>query len=111
MKKIIILTFLLFSFVSFGATRKIVMVNYEVSGVKQWVPGTIIAKEGETVEIELRNRAKGPHGFMIPAYKVTEVVKAGKNKTITFKADKEGLFDMKCHMHKAHVGGQLLVVD
>jgi plastocyanin len=47
---------------------------------------------------------------MIPDFKVLEVVKKGVKKVVTFKAEKEGLYEMKCHMHPAHVGGQLLIV-
>ncbi len=93
------------------AKRSITLVNYETDGVKQWLPGTIIAKKGETVEITLINNVpSGDHGFMIPNFKVMEVVKKGVKKVVTFKAEKEGLYEMKCHMHPAHVGGQLLIV-
>jgi nitrosocyanin len=93
------------------AKRSITLVNYETDGVKQWLPGTIIAKKGDTVEITLINNVpSGDHGFMIPDFKVLEVVKKGVKKVVTFKADKEGLYEMKCHMHPAHVGGQLLIV-
>ena len=93
------------------AKRSITLVNYETDGVKQWLPGTIIAKKGDTVEITLINNVpSGDHGFMIPDFKVLEVVKKGVKKVVTFKAEKEGLYEMKCHMHPAHVGGQLLIV-
>jgi nitrosocyanin len=90
--------------------RTITLVNYETDGVKQWLPGTIIANKGDDVEITLINNvASGDHGFFIPEYKVTKVVKKGVKEVVTFKADKAGLFTMKCHLHPAHVGGQLLV--
>jgi nitrosocyanin len=93
------------------AKRSITLVNYETDGVKQWLPGTIIAKKGETVEITLINNVpSGDHGFMIPSFKVMEVVKKGVKKVVTFKAENGGLYEMKCHMHPAHVGGQLLIV-
>ena len=110
MKKILIVLALMAHVSSFAADRTIVLVNYEINGVKQWNPGTIIVKAGEEVELELRNVAKGPHGFMIPAFGITKVIKANETQKITLKADKKGLYEMKCHMHKAHVGGQLLVL-
>lgn len=92
-------------------TRQITLVNYETDGVKQWVPGTIIAKKGDKVEITLINNVpSGIHGFVIPDFGVRKEVKKGVKEVVTFTADKEGLFAMKCHMHPAHVGGQLLVI-
>jgi len=91
--------------------RKITIVNYEINGVKQWNPGNIAGYEGETLEITLINKAKGPHGFMIPSHDVTEVVGKGKEKKVTFKLKEEGIYPMKCHLHPAHIGGQLIVLD
>lgn len=91
--------------------REITVVNYEIEGVKQWHPGMLMAKKGETVEITLINKAKAPHGFFIPAFKVREVIKKDEKKKISFTADKAGLFEMKCHMHPAHVGGQIQILD
>ncbi len=91
--------------------RSITLVNYETDGVKQWLPGTIIAKKGETVEITLINNVpSGVHGFFIPTFGIRKEVKKGVKEVVSFKADKEGLHEMKCHMHPAHVGGQLLVL-
>ena len=39
-----------------------------------------------------------------------EVVGRGETKTVTFKADKPGVFPMVCQLHPAHVGGQLVVL-
>ncbi len=103
---------LLASTMTFAAeTRKITLVNYETDGVKQWLPGTIMAKKGDTVEITLINNVpSGIHGFIIPDFGVKKEVAKGKKEVVTFKADKDGLFEMKCHLHPAHVGGQLLVL-
>ena len=93
------------------AKRSITLVNYETDGVKQWLPGTIIAKKGETVEITLINNVpSGIHGFFIGDFDIRKEVKKGTKEVVTFQANKEGLFDMKCHLHPAHVGGQLLIV-
>ncbi|HLT22333.1 MAG TPA: cupredoxin domain-containing protein [Bacteriovoracaceae bacterium] len=103
----------MFSFSSIAqTTRKVTIVNYETDGgVKQWLPGTIMAKKGEEIEITLINNVpSGVHGFHIPDFKVRTEVKKGEKKVVKFKADKEGLFEMKCHMHPAHVGGQILIL-
>lgn len=121
MKKIIGLACLVLSFSAFAEKRSITLVNYESEGaqvdgkpgptVKQWLPGTIIVKKGDDVELTLINKVpSGDHGFMIPDFKVTKVVSKGKKEVVTFKADKDGLFAMKCHLHPAHIGGQLLVL-
>lgn len=95
----------------FAETRAITLVNYETDGVKQWLPGTIIVKKGDDVEITLINNVpSGIHGFFIPDFNVRKEVKKGIKEVVKFKADKDGLFAMKCHMHPAHVGGQLLVL-
>lgn len=102
---------LVFSLSVFAEKRAITLVNYETDGVKQWLPGTIIVKKGDEVELTLINNVpSGVHGFFIPDFDVRKEVKKGVKEVVTFKADKEGLFAMKCHMHPAHVGGQLLVM-
>jgi len=112
MKMILMVLAMLLSFGAYAETRKIVIVNYETEGgVKQWLPGTIMAKKGDDIKITLINNVpSGIHGFNIPAFKVRTEVKKGEKKVVKFKADKEGLFEIKCHMHPAHVGGQLLVL-
>lgn len=111
MKICLFLAFMSLSLSAFAAKRSITIVNYETDGVKQWLPGSIIVKKGDDVEITLINNVpSGDHGFFIPDFKITKVVKKGVKEVVTFKADKEGLFDMKCHLHPAHVGGQLLVI-
>ncbi len=102
---------LLISLSALAEKRSITLVNYETDGVKQWLPGTIMAKKGDDVEITLVNNVpSGIHGFQIPAFNVKKDVMKGKREVVTFKADKEGLFEMKCHLHPAHVGGQLLIL-
>lgn len=97
--------------IAMSATRQITLVNYETDGVKQWLPGTIIAKKGDTIELTLINNVpSGVHGFFIGDFNVRKEVKKGVKEVVTFKVEKEGLFDMKCHIHPAHVGGQLLVI-
>jgi len=106
-----IIFILTFSTQSYGESRKITLVNYESSGVKQWIPGVIAGYKGEELEIKLINKAKGAHGFMIPSHKVMEVVKVDEKKVIKIKLDKAGIFQLKCQLHAAHVGGQLIVLN
>ncbi len=111
MKICLVLIALALSASALAAKRSITLVNYETDGLKQWLPGTIIVKKGDDVEINLINNVpSGVHGFFIPDFDVRKEVKKGVKEVVKFKADKEGLFDMKCHLHPAHVGGQLLVL-
>ncbi len=111
MKILVWLSCLIFSVSVMAETRSITIVNYEYEGVKQWLPGTIIVKKGDDVEITLINNVpSGIHGFFIPDFDVRKEVKKGVKEVVKFKATKEGLFSMKCHLHPAHVGGQLLVL-
>jgi nitrosocyanin len=96
-----------------AAEHSIQAATVEASGVKFWVPSTIVVRKGDKVKISAAIRtpeAAGPHGFAIDAFKVQEVVDA-KGKSIEFVADKAGIFPLRCHLHPAHIGGQLVVLD
>jgi nitrosocyanin len=89
------------------------LVSVEIEGSKFWLPGTLVVKKGQTVRLTLLNKVPSDpnqHGFAIPAVGVAEVVNRGETKTVTFTADKEGIFPMVCQLHPAHVGGQLVVL-
>lgn len=111
MKKIIGLACLVLSVSVMAETRQISIVNYETNGVKQWLPGTVVVKKGDDVELTLINKVpSGVHGFQIAAFGVKKDVKKDVNEVVKFKADKEGIFPINCHLHKPHVGGQLVVL-
>ena len=121
MKTFLGLACLVLSVSAFAEKRSITILNYETPGamvdgkpgptVKQWLPGTIVVKKGDDVELTLINNVpSGEHGFFIPDFKITKVVGKGKKEVVRFKADKDGIFAMKCHLHPAHIGGQLIVL-
>jgi nitrosocyanin len=88
------------------------VVNIETpQGVKIWEPPTIVAKKGDTVALKLINRHAEEHGFEIEAFGVKEVVDGNKAKDVSFKADKAGIFPIKCQLHPAHVMGQFVVLE
>ncbi len=98
---------------AFAETRTLRMVTVEASGAKMWIPSTLVVKKGDTVRIEAVSKLTGPagvHGLQIEAFKVKEVVDE-KGKTVEFIADKPGIFPIGCHLHPAHIGGQLVVLD
>jgi nitrosocyanin len=79
--------------------------------VKIWEPTSIAAKKGDTVILQLVNRHADEHGFEIAAFNVKEVVPGEKTSNVKFVADKAGIFPIKCHLHPAHVSGQLVVLE
>jgi nitrosocyanin len=96
------------------SARDITLVNIEYEGTKIWVPGSVIVTKGDTVRIKAINNVKSDppvHGLAIEAFGVQEVVNDGKPVTVEFKADKVGIFPIICHLHPAHVGTQLVVLE
>ena len=95
------------------ATMSFTVVNVEYEGSKIWLPATLVVKKGTTVKLKLINKVPSDpnqHGFAIPAYNIAEVVTRGEDKTLEFKADKDGIFPINCQLHPAHVGGELVVL-
>ena len=93
-------------------TRSFTMVSVEADDAKIWLPSVIAVEQGDKVKLTLKNLVPGAvnqHGFTIPAYNVTEVVTRGEPKTVTFVADKAGVFPFSCQLHPAHIGGSLIV--
>jgi nitrosocyanin len=85
----------------------------EASGVKFWLPSTFVVKKGDVVKITATSKIPGKnsvHGLAIDAFKIQEVADT-KGKTIEFTADKAGIFEIRCHLHPPHVGGQLIVLE
>jgi nitrosocyanin len=91
---------------------ELTVVNIETpQGVKIWEPTSVVAKKGDSVKLKLINRHADEHGYEIPAFGIKEVVEGNKTKDVTFMASKAGVFPIKCHLHPAHVVGQLIVLD
>ena len=97
-----------------AAAADFTIVNIEYEGTKIWAPGPIVVKKGETVKIKAINNVKSDpaeHGLAIEAFGIKQVVNRGKPETVEFKADKAGIFPITCHLHPAHVGTQLVVLE
>ncbi len=80
-------------------------------GVKVWVPESIFAKKGDVVKLRLINKLDQEHGYTIAAFGIEQVVPAEAAETVTFTADKAGIFPIACHLHPPHVAGQLVVLE
>lgn len=95
-----------------AAEVKLTVVNVETAqGVKIWVPESIVAKKGDKVELRLINKLDAEHGYKIAAYGIEKVVPAQSAETLTFTADKAGIFPISCQLHPPHVAGQLVVLE
>lgn len=95
------------------ASRSFTIIGTSSRGAKRWEPATLICFKGERIKIKLINKIppkESVHGFSIDAFGVKTEVSGKKDKTVEFVATKAGLFDITCHMHPAHIGGQLLVL-
>ena len=79
--------------------------------VKIWEPTSITVKKGDKVSLRLVNKHTDEHGYEIPAFGVKEVVAGDKTASVSFVADKAGVFPIKCQLHPAHVVGQLVVLE
>lgn len=103
---------------SFAATQEFDIDVVEMSKTKFWMPSVFVVEEGDTVVFHPVSKLEGPnnvHGFKIEGYEV-EVIADGKGlvskteKEVRFKANKPGIFKIKCHLHPAHRGGQFVVL-
>ena len=98
---------------AFAETQNINAVALEVNGIKVWLPSMIMAKKGDTVKIHAVSKIPGQnnvHGFSIDQFKIKALV-TDKATDMEFVADKAGIFPIHCHLHPAHIGGQLLVTE
>ena len=84
----------------------------EIGGTKFWLPSTLVVKRKDTVRIRLLSKVPAPaqsHGYSIPAYKIAVLADDQKETIVEFEADRAGIFEIGCHLHPAHIGGQLIV--
>jgi len=103
-----------FAFLSPAAAAEVnlTVVNIETpQGVKIWEPTSIFAKKGDTVTLRLINKLQAEHGYKIEAFGVEKVVGAEAAETVTFTADKAGIFPISCQLHPPHVAGQIVVIE
>ena len=73
-------------------------------------PGLIVANQGDEVELKIWGVNGAKHTTTIEGYEKAFVVKRGELTTITFKADKPGIFRIICHDHLPSMETQLLVL-
>ena len=100
-----------------------------VGGKKVWYPATSIlnlrGRAGRPVVIKVTNNTAGEHGFYMSAdvrsagptsMTAKVVLKPGETKYIGIPVSDltyvtaSGILKYKCHLHKAHIGGTLLIL-
>jgi nitrosocyanin len=97
---------------AFATERQFNITAVEINGTKFWFPSTLTVKKGDVVKIHAVSKVPGEnsvHGFAIKDYNIAEVIDT-KGKDIQFTADRDGIFPISCHLHPAHIGGQLVVL-
>ncbi|MGH7804829.1 MAG: cupredoxin domain-containing protein [Candidatus Binatia bacterium] len=93
--------------------RSFTIANIEYEGTKAFVPSTLVVTQGDVVKVKILNNVKSDpnqHGFALPDFKIEQVVTRGEPQEVVFTADKAGIFPIQCHLHPAHLGGQLVVL-
>ncbi len=83
--------------------------RWEVS-TYQWSPGTIVAREGETVTLEIVGINGDVHPATIPGLVESFTVKRGQVTRVTFTAGKPGLYPVVCTKHRPSMQGTLVVL-
>lgn len=91
------------------ATKEFTLLNVELEGSKIWLPGVLVLKRGEEAKLKLINKHKDPHGFAVDELKVQAVAEGGATREVTIKPTRAGTFRSYCHLHPAHIGGQVIV--
>lgn len=107
------LSLLVGSSLALAETRSFTAVSVEIDGTKFWLPSSFTVKKGDKVKFKIVSKVPGTnsiHGFTIKDFNVVETADT-KGKDIEFIADKSGIFPLQCHLHPAHVGAQLIVLE
>ena len=89
--------------------REVVFENRLVEGKKTWLPSIVQANNGESLRFKLINKLNAPHGFFIKDYTEPVIVKGNSTKILPVIVAKKGTYAVKCHLHPAHVGAQIVV--
>ena len=92
---------------SASAMTVIPLTNMLVNGKKVWLPAEVKAPKGK-VKFVLNNTLDAPHGFQIPGVmKAGVVVPAGKSMEVPVDLKSAKKYELKCHMHPAHVSAHI----
>ena len=83
--------------------------RWEVSTYR-WEPTQIIVNQGDEVTLEILGVNGDEHPTVIDGYDISFTVKRGQLTTVTFTADKAGVFAFRCGVHMPSMTGELIVL-
>ena len=83
--------------------------RWEVSTYR-WDPSQIIVNQGDEVTLEILGVNGAEHPTVIDGYDLSFTVKRGQLTTVTFTADKAGVFQFRCGTHQPSMVGELIVL-
>lgn len=75
-----------------------------------WAPDQLVVHEGDTVNLEIIGINGARHESFIEEYVDEFVVERGKLTSVSFVADKAGVFKIVCTVHPPAMTGELLVL-
>ena len=75
-----------------------------------WLPNQITVNEGDTVTLEIFGVNGARHDSEIEGYVDQFAVKRGKLTTVTFTADRPGVFKLICNTHPESMVGEIVVL-
>ena len=76
----------------------------------RWEPGTVIVNQDDEVTLEIIGINGKEHPTTIEGYNVNFKVLRGQVARVTFKADKAGIFAIRCSAHEPSMNAQLVVL-
>lgn len=65
----------------------------------RWDPGTIPVRKGEQVNLKIYGVNGAKHSFVIEGFNIKGEVRKGEETTVSFKAEKEGIYRIICTDH------------
>jgi heme/copper-type cytochrome/quinol oxidase subunit 2 len=88
------------------------VVSTNVQGKNVYIPSTIVLTSGKSYKLSLFNTTDVPHGFSIAGLGVENILPPQQEYVIELPPLEEGkLHRIHCHLHPAHRGGTLVVLD
>jgi len=76
----------------------------------RWLPSTVTVAEGDNVTLEILGINGASHPARIEGYNLDFEVQRGQLTTVTFTADKPGIFRFVCDVHQPAMTGTLVVL-
>ena len=83
--------------------------RWEISTYR-WDPNQVIVNQGDEVTLEILGVNGAEHPSVIDGYDISFTVKRGQLTTVTFTADKAGVFVFRCGAHPPSMIGELIVL-